>query len=284
MRYAMPNPELINGNYYLRLHVPKDVASIAKGMTLQVPVGDHLCPATVGSVVKVSLRTKVYDEAKKRFTNALAAIERQWEALRRGPASIPHKTLVALAGQHYRRGVEIVEDKPGEPTVWEAMRGLRERLDASPEARQEWYGPTADALFAANGLNADMTSRLRLIEELHSAAKQSMEVNSRKAKGDYEQIKADEKANWVNQTENDWESLIPVADKKTKSGAVRGQDRAIFKLFSLGVSTNRDEWVYDYSAENLSRKMQFFCREYDDALINAKELPSSLKVCFGVQF
>lgn len=53
MRYAMPNPELISGNYYLRLHVPKDVASVAKGKTLQVPVGDNLCPATVGSVVKV---------------------------------------------------------------------------------------------------------------------------------------------------------------------------------------------------------------------------------------
>ncbi len=185
MRYAMPNPELINGNYYLRLHVPKDVASIAKGKTLQVPVGDHLCPATVGSVVTVSLRTKVYDEAKKRFTKALAAIERQWDALRSGPESIPHKTLVALAGQHYRRGVGVVDDEPGEPTVWETMRGLRERLDASVEARHEWYGPTADAPFAANGLNADVTSHLRLIEELHSAAKQYAEVNYRKAKGDY---------------------------------------------------------------------------------------------------
>lgn len=181
----MPNPELINGVYYLRLHVPNDVAKIAQGKTLQVPVGDDLRPAKVTKVVKVSLRTKVYDEAKKRFTNALAAIERQWDALRRGPASIPHKTLVALAGQHYRRGVGIVEDEPGEPTVWEAMIGLRERLDASLQARQEWYGPTADALFAANGLNADLTSRLRLIEELHNAAKQSAEVNYRKAKGDY---------------------------------------------------------------------------------------------------
>jgi hypothetical protein len=171
MRYAMPNPELINGIYYLRLHVPKDVASIAKGKTLQVPVGDHLCPATVGSVVKVSLRTKVYAEAKKRFTNALAAIEQQWEAFRKGPTSIPHKTLVAVSGQHYRRGMEILEDEPGEPTVWEAMRGLRERLDASQEAREAWYGTTADALLAANGLNADTASRLRLIEELHSTAK-----------------------------------------------------------------------------------------------------------------
>jgi hypothetical protein len=128
MRYAMPNPELINGVCYLRLHVPNDVAEVARGKTLQVPVGDDLRPAKVNKVVKVSLRTKVYDEAKKRFTKALAAIERQWEALRSGPASIPHKTLVAVAGQHYRRGAGIAQDEPGEPTVRAAARGLRERL------------------------------------------------------------------------------------------------------------------------------------------------------------
>jgi integrase len=181
----MPNPELINGVYHLRLHVPNDVAPVARGKTLQVPIGDTLHPAKVGSVVKISLRTKVYDEAKKRFTNALAAIERQWEVFRKGPANIPHRTLVALAGQHYRRGMEIVDDEPGETAVWEALQGLHERLDANQEAKRDWYGSAADALLAANGLNADDPSRLRLIDELHNAAKQYAAVNNRKAQGDY---------------------------------------------------------------------------------------------------
>ena len=73
----MPNPELINGVWHLRLHVLKDVPAAARGKTLQVPVGDTLRPAKVGAVVKVSLWTKAYDEAKRRFTNALEAIERQ---------------------------------------------------------------------------------------------------------------------------------------------------------------------------------------------------------------
>lgn len=93
----------------------------------------------------------------------------------------------------------------------------------------------------------------------------------------FQQVAPDEKGNWVNQTENDWDSLIPVADKKTKAGAVRGQDRAVFKLFSLGVSTNRDEWVYDFNRDNLANKMQFFCRAYEEALETAKELPPSIK-------
>ncbi len=93
----------------------------------------------------------------------------------------------------------------------------------------------------------------------------------------FERISADAKANWVNQSDNDWDELLPVADKRTKASAVRGQDRAIFKLFSLGVSTNRDEWVYDFNRDNLASKMQFFCRAYEDALASDKVMPPSIK-------
>ena len=79
MRYAMPNPELINGNDYLRLHVPKDVATKAKGTTVAIPVGDAIRYQKVGSVVKVSLQTKVATEAKQRFMQALAAVEAHWD-------------------------------------------------------------------------------------------------------------------------------------------------------------------------------------------------------------
>ena len=52
----------------------------------------------------------------------------------------------------------------------------------------------------------------------------------------FERIEPDKRANWINQNENDWDDLIPVADKKTKAAKTRTQERAIFKLFSLGVS------------------------------------------------
>lgn len=94
---------------------------------------------------------------------------------------------------------------------------------------------------------------------------------------EFERITADPKSNWINVTNNDWDELLPVADKKTKSSSVRGQDRAIFKLFSLGVSTNRDEWVYDFTAENLAKKMQFFCTEYEKSIHEAVDLPLTIK-------
>ncbi|MDP3261417.1 MAG: hypothetical protein Q8M59_00465 [Tabrizicola sp.] len=73
-----------------------------------------------------------------RFTNALAATERQWEAFRNGPESIPHKTLVALAGRYCREIVDIVDEEPGGTEVWEAVQGLHDHLDANAEARRNW--------------------------------------------------------------------------------------------------------------------------------------------------
>jgi len=40
-------------------------------------------------------------------------------------------------------------------------------------------------------------------------------------------------------------------------------EKAIFKLFSLGVVTNRDDWVYDQREENLERKIRFLIGVYN---------------------
>ncbi|MGV1802864.1 type ISP restriction/modification enzyme [Agrobacterium vitis] len=79
----------------------------------------------------------------------------------------------------------------------------------------------------------------------------------------FERIEPDKKGNWINLTENDWESLIPVADKKTKAAKTSGQERAIFKLFSLGIATNRDEWVHDFSQESVEQKVHFLIDSYN---------------------
>ena len=42
---------------------------------------------------------------------------------------------------------------------------------------------------------------------------------------------------WIKQTENDWDELIPVADKTTKARKARREEPAIFRLFSLGIET-----------------------------------------------
>lgn len=73
----------------------------------------------------------------------------------------------------------------------------------------------------------------------------------------FQHIQPDHKGNWINLTTNDFDGLIPLIDKAGKSEA------AIFQLFSRGVATQRDEWVYDFSKEQLENRMKFFIDVYE---------------------
>jgi predicted helicase len=75
---------------------------------------------------------------------------------------------------------------------------------------------------------------------------------------------------WINQTANDFETFVPFADRKTKSIKVAGQERAIFKIFSAGVKTNRDDWVYDFDKGTLRRTIEFFSRVFNSYLDKQK--------------
>ena len=70
-----------------------------------------------------------------------------------------------------------------------------------------------------------------------------------------EDIVPDKKNNWLDQTDNDFDSLVPVATKQTKLAKSASEERAIFGLYSLGIVSNRDEWVWDFSRSALSDKM-----------------------------
>ena len=57
---------------------------------------------------------------------------------------------------------------------------------------------------------------------------------------------------WVNQSASDFEQLIPVANRETKLAKTVEEEQAVFGLYSLGISTNRDEWVYDFDGPKSS--------------------------------
>lgn len=79
----------------------------------------------------------------------------------------------------------------------------------------------------------------------------------------FEQLSADEAGNWLHERDPAFGAMLPVASKKTKKAKNKHQERSIFKLYSLGISTNRDEYLYDASRENLAAKCQYLIETYN---------------------
>lgn len=90
-------------------------------------------------------------------------------------------------------------------------------------------------------------------------------------------LRPDAKHNWLNITSNDFGNFIPAATKDAKATRIAGQEQAIFKLYSLGVSTNRDEWLYDFDARVLARKVCDLIAAYDAVSEDVEEFPDTLK-------
>ena len=60
--------------------------------------------------------------------------------------------------------------------------------------------------------------------------------------------------------------LMPLADRQAKFTGMSDVETTVFKLFSNGVKTNRDEWVYDFDAHKLRDKALFFADFYNESL------------------
>ncbi len=80
---------------------------------------------------------------------------------------------------------------------------------------------------------------------------------------DFDEVSPDKNANWVNLTHNDFDSLMPLASKETKAAKTSRDVKAIFRKFSLGVVTARDEWVYGNDAAEVEQKVRFLIEEYN---------------------
>lgn len=93
---------------------------------------------------------------------------------------------------------------------------------------------------------------------------------------EFENVTPDKNNNWINNSDNDWDSMIAVCDKDVKAGKKK---EAIFELFSLGVATNRDEWIYNWGRDTLKKQIQFFTEIYNEEVdrwnISDKKQPSN---------
>ena len=60
---------------------------------------------------------------------------------------------------------------------------------------------------------------------------------------------------WLNQTDNDFEELIPI---------VSDDGKAIFDDLSMGYMSGRDDWVHDFDKEKLVKKIKYFINSYNN--------------------
>ncbi len=76
-------------------------------------------------------------------------------------------------------------------------------------------------------------------------------------------VKPDVQNNWINLASNDFDTLFPLSNRETKQAKRKIEERALFKLSSLGVVTARDEWVYDLDEQDLTSKLRYLIRVYN---------------------
>ena len=81
---------------------------------------------------------------------------------------------------------------------------------------------------------------------------------------DLDQIEADKNNNWLNQSNPDFEKLLPIVDRGNSQATAKNE--SMFGVSPIGVSTNRDEWVYDFGVSNLRDKALFFSDTYNELI------------------
>jgi predicted helicase len=89
----------------------------------------------------------------------------------------------------------------------------------------------------------------------------------------FEIICPDKNNNWIDLADNDFDSLLSLCSKSTKFK--RGNE-TLFELFSTGVNTARDSWVFDLSKDNLVAKINYFIERYTKQLKSGKNNNTSL--------
>ncbi|AHJ29774.1 helicase [Nodularia spumigena CS-584] len=93
---------------------------------------------------------------------------------------------------------------------------------------------------------------------------------------EWQEIKPDKNHNWLTEgLEDEFEHFIAIGNREAKSAAIQNQ-KVVFKLFSLGVSTNRDVWVTNYSIKILESNIKNTITNYNEQVIKLKNSETSV--------
>jgi predicted helicase len=133
-------------------------------------------------------------------------------------------------------------------------------LVKNPESKNEkakiYYHDIGDYL------NRD--EKLNILKEMKSVGNDKMK---------WKELKPNEHGDWVNQRNESFDEFIPIQPAKkfdTKS-------QSFFKTYAIGVATNRDAWIYNFSEKeiekNMSRMIDFYNQQKDGFAKQKKKNP-----------
>ena len=121
---------------------------------------------------------------------------------------------------------------------------------------------------------ADIGDDLKTDEKLEKL-KDLRSIGQMGSEGIWSEVEPDKHGDWINQRNGDFDEFISMGSKSDKT------QPQIFKTYSMGVKTNRDEWVYQFSRtgliSTLQKMLSFYNSEVDRlSLKSEKEIEEGL--------
>jgi|GEM_PF-1206394 len=171
-----------SGLHQVKIRIPADVVERARGhvltVTLPASAAEPECVVSykLGEFCKGSLRTRDARTADLRRHAVVAALAGLCDAIRRGPAVLSQRQIVALSGETYRLLMAEHGDNPGSETEWAQFKALtRAALEgripgapAIPERGRSDDAVITELLFGAEGELTDRVNALPVTEDMRA--------------------------------------------------------------------------------------------------------------------
>ena len=88
---------------------------------------------------------------------------------------------------------------------------------------------------------------------------------------DWREITPDRHHDWIDQRDETFQAFYPLGSKAAKAGR---SDDTIFRLYSRGLATGRDAYVYNFSRDSCAENARKMVRDYMGALLVREEHPT----------
>jgi predicted helicase len=89
----------------------------------------------------------------------------------------------------------------------------------------------------------------------------------------WQKLTPNESHDWINQRNDEFESFISIGNKETGN-----TEKTIFDIYSGGVKTNRDTWIYNFSKSNLMSKISGMIDFFNFQVTDYHNLPSDKRL------